>query len=358
MYFALVIPIQVGPRSKGEDVVVAFFLAWMPRFLSKVGPAGVGTRLFLTVALGVASLLILALMIASGLASIYAVLPCYGLAQGVGLAVTAYPNKDAFTSYLPKHSPAETFKRFKVRSILLLILLAVCLVDLLIGAKQRFLPMATIYGMQVQLDVLGAVSIVGYYLLLVIGYRITAKYVAPAIQEFTRALLFLKAMIQSVLGFLIVYLVIIAWFATLYFAIYEAAGIRAFTGVSQRGLHWQFLTYSMMVMSAQGFSSIKPVTLWTQDLAVLQWGMGLFWTVVVFGVVLARAAQLLFPQLGKAQSGEEELRAQLAVKSAEILTLQAQLKVALLDRDFSSNGRDSTVINATTSVHRRRKRRR
>jgi hypothetical protein len=144
--------------------------------------------------------------------------------------------------------------------------------------------------------------------------------------------------------------VIVGWFATLDYSLYRQPGSNAFQGVSTHTLHWQFLTYSLMVTSAQGFSSIKPVSLEAQDLAAFQWWIGAFWTVVILRVVLARAAQLVFPRFG---SGGQDVHAGSAA-SPGVVGLAARQHAAPLYRKSKRRPAGTTVQGRGTRYSRSR----
>jgi hypothetical protein len=110
------------------------------------------------------------------------------------------------------------------------------------------------------------------------------------LNEFGQTRQYLKAMVFPVLGFTFGYFVIVVWFAVLFSAIYRVNQTSSFSisGRSKGVLQfWDFLFFSMMTISTQGYSDLKPQSLLAQALVSVETLLGIAWTVVVFAAIIA-----------------------------------------------------------------------
>lgn len=341
-YLLAVLPIQLAALSEAQRWIVAVLFALMPRWMAPK-EATLASRAALTAATAFASLLVIAGLLALRFPTIYAVAPLYGLTIGIAYGLTAPVARRSFITSVLVMPVKGAVREHRGALIGWGLLIGLVLLDAVGSSVTGRLPYHSILGESVAYDLLILCWLCGFWILLLAGYHVSRRVFAPIFHAFTEALPYLRVMAPSVLGFGAIYLLIVGWFATLYYAIDRVAQSAAFGGVSGTGLHWQFLTYSLMTVTALGHSTIRPTSLWTADLAAAEWLIALGWTVVVFAAVMARVTALFSARLGT----EPPVDAPVAHSErlcGEIVELREELRRVRAERDDLARRRVTLTI--------------
>jgi hypothetical protein len=115
---------------------------------------------------------------------------------------------------------------------------------------------------------------------------LAAQVGKPRPTEFGGLWPYLWTLGQALPPFAFGFFAIIVWFAGLFALIARLLQNGGLTGIPRNASMWDFVVYSLMNITAQGYSPIKPLSAFTQLLAGAEWVLIVGYNLVVFAALL------------------------------------------------------------------------
>ncbi len=160
-----------------------------------------------------------------------------------------------------------------------IVLLPIALVVLLVLGKPPSLTLN--WSLFQYLWAYGVIVAVGFSL-----STILLKSIASSFDALAGVWMYLKVMGQTMIGYALLYCLIVVWFAACFTTFYTADH-RSFTPPADDRSFWDFLYFAVMTFPPLGYSDVHPNSPWTKVLTSTESILGVVMTVVVFVAITA-----------------------------------------------------------------------